>query len=206
MKMKEVNLMESDVIMITKKPGIKDCVRISSAGDIPEFLQEVVKVEGDSLILDCLEGEERAPLGSVIAYEQLESGKMNVWNKANWKDTTQEIDGVFYELPKPNKAVRVGEDLPDYVKEGLGERLTKLDDGTFQIDAGWGLVQCAPNNGYIVIYGTKEDGSLDANFLTKGTPSFEQYFVLDEDGNIIQTLSEYDEQVSENTQSNNMTM
>ena len=35
--------------------------------------------------------------------------------------------------------------------------------------------------------GKKEDGSLDANFLTKGTPSFEQYFVLDEDGNLVTT-------------------
>ncbi len=195
--------METEMIMITKKPGIKDCVRISSKEDIPEFLKEVVKVEGDMLVLDCLEGEERAPLGSVIAYEKLESGKMNVWNKANWKETTREIDGVFYELPKPNKAVRVTEELPSFVVEGLGERLTSLEDGSFQIDAGWGLVQCAPNNGYLVIYGTKEDGSLDANFLTKGTPSFEQYFVLDEEGNIIQTLTEYDEQIQDNAVSGN---
>lgn len=198
--------METEMIMITKKPGIKDCVRISSNEDIPKFLKEVVKVEGDMLVLDCLEGEERAPLGSVIAYEKLESGKMNVWNKANWKETTREIDGVFYELPKPNKAVRVGEELPSFVVEGLGERLSRLEDGSFQIDAGWGLVQCAPNNGYVVIYGTKEDGSLDANFLTKGTPSFEQYFVLDEEGNIIQTLAEYDEQIQENTNSGNKRM
>lgn len=195
--------METEMIMITKKPGIKDCVRISSHEDIPEFLKEVVKIEGDMLVLDCLEGEERAPLGSVIAYEKLESGKMNVWNKANWKETTREIDGIFYELPKPNKAVRVGEELPSFVVDGLGERLTRLEDGSFQIDAGWGLVQCAPNNGYVVIYGTKEDGSLDANFLTKGTPSFEQYFVLDEEGDIIQTLTEYEEQIQENTISSN---
>lgn len=198
--------MEAEMITIIKKPGIKDCVRINSAEDIPEFLQEVIEVEGDELVLDCLEGEERAPLGSVIAYEKLETGKMNVWNKANWKETTQEIDGVFYELPKPNKAVRVTEDLPDFVKKGLGERLTKLEDGTFQIDTGWGLVKCAPNNGYVVIHGIKEDGSLSANFLTKGTPSFEQYFVLDEDGNLVQTLAEYDEQVLENIESDNKTI
>lgn len=198
--------METEMIMITKKPGIKDCVRISSNEDIPEFLKEVVKVEGDMLVLDCLDGEERVPLGSVIAYEKLESGKMNVWNKENWKETTREIDGIFYELPKPNKAVRVGDELPSFVIEGLGERLTRLEDGSFQIDNGRGLVKCAPNNGYVVIYGTKEDGSLDANFLTKGTPSFEQYFVLDEEGDIIQTLTEYEEQIQENTISGNKTM
>ena len=92
--------MEEEMITICKKPGVKDCVRISGQDSIPDFLKDVVKVDGDTLVLDCLEGEERCPLGSVIAYEKLESGKMNVWNKANWKETTREVDGVFYELPK----------------------------------------------------------------------------------------------------------
>ena len=61
--------MEQSLISIAKKPGIKDCVRISSEADIPENLREVVRVDGDMLVLDCLEGEERAPLGSVIAFE-----------------------------------------------------------------------------------------------------------------------------------------
>ena len=73
--------MEEEMITIAKKPGVKDCVRISSVNDIPDFLKEVVRIEGENLVLDCLEGEERCPLGSVIAFEKLESGKMNVWNK-----------------------------------------------------------------------------------------------------------------------------
>ena len=189
--------MEQDFISIAKKPGIKNCVRISQQSDIPEFLKDVVKIEGNNLVLDCLEGEEKAPIGSVIAFEKLESGKMNVWNKANWKETTREIDGVFYEIPKTNMATPVTDTLPESVVAGLGERLKKLDDGKFQIDAGWGLVTCAPDNGYLVIYGKKEDGSLDDNFLTKGTPSFEQYYVVDDQGNIIQTLTEYDEQLQQ---------
>ena len=94
--------MKEEFLSIAKKPGIKDCVRINTVGDIPDFLKEVVKIEEDSIILDCLEGKEKAPIGSVIAFEKLESGKMNVWNKANWKETTMEVDGVFYEIPKPN--------------------------------------------------------------------------------------------------------
>lgn len=190
--------MENEMITITKKPGKKDCVRINSEKDIPDFLRDSITVEGDQLVLDCLEGKEKAPIGSVIAFEKLESGKMNVWNKANWKTTTMEIDGVFYELPKPNKALPLGEDLPIDIVNGLGTRLTKTEDGKHQIDAGWGLVSCAPGNGYLVIYGQKEDGSLDANFLTKGTPSFEQYYVMDETtGLIVQPLSEYDRQLME---------
>ena len=189
--------MEEEMITIDKKPGVKDCVIINNGNDIPDFLREVVKVEGENLILDCLEGEEKCPLGSVIAFEKLESGKMNVWNKANWKETTREVNGVFYELPKPNIAARITDTVPQSVIDGLGDRFSILPTGEFQIDAGWGLVKCAPNNGYVVIYGKKEDGSLDANFLTKGTPSFSQYYVLDENGEIVQSLQEYDDQLQQ---------
>ncbi len=189
--------MEEEMITIAKKPGVKDCVRISDVNDIPDFLKEVVRVEGENLVLDCLEGEERCPLGSVIAFEKLESGKMNVWNKANWKETTKEVNGIFYELPKPNVAVRITDSVPQSIVDGLGDRFSVLPTGEFQIDAGWGLVKCEPNNGYIVIYGKKEDGSLDANFLTKGTPSFDQYYVLDENGEIVQSLHEYDDQLQQ---------
>ena len=98
-------------------------------------------------------------------------------------------------------AVRVTESLPQSIIDGLGDRFSVLPSGEFQIDAGWGLVKCAPNNGYLVIYGKKEDGSLDANFLTKGTPSFKQYYVLDENGDIAQTLEEYDSQLQQTASS-----
>lgn len=189
--------MEQEMITITKKPGIKNCVRINSENDIPDFLKSAIRIDDKELILDCLEGQEKAPIGSVIAFEKLENGKMNVWNKANWRETTKEIDGVFYELPKPNIAVKITDTIPQNIIDGLGQRFSVLPTGEFQIDAGWGLVKCAPNNGYVVIYGKKEDGSLDANFLTKGTPSFAQYFVLDKEGNIVQTLDEYDKQYEE---------
>ena len=191
--------MEEEMITIAKKPGIKDCVRISSTADIPDFLKEVVRVDGNSLVLDCLEGEERCPLGSVIAFEKLKNGKMNVWNKANWKETTREVDGVFYEIPKANTAVRITDTVPQSIVDGLGDRFSVLPTGEFQIDAGWGLVKCAPNNGYVVIYGQREDGSLDANFLTKGTPSFSQYYVLDDKGMVLLPLDEYDSKLQESS-------
>lgn len=189
--------MNIDIITIVKKPGIKDCVRIRGKEDIPEFLKDVIKIEKTDIVLDCLEGEERTPLNSVIAYEKLENGKMNVWNKANWRETTIEKNGVFYEIPKPNKAVLVTEEIPDSIVMRLKDRLIKLNDGTFQLDTNWGILRCEPYNGYLVIYGQKEDGSLDVNFLTKGTPSFKQYFVVDEKGNIIESLEEYDIKMQE---------
>lgn len=186
--------MGKDLITIIKQAGIINCIRINSGEDIPDFLKEVIKIEGDVLVLDCLEGEERCPLGSVIAFEKLDNGKMNVWNKSDWKETTREEDGVFYEIPRPYMAARITDTIPDSIVNKLGNRFSVLPTGEFQIDTGWGLAKCAPYKGYIVVYGRKEDGTFDANFLAKGTPSFAEYYILDENGNIAQSLQEYDDQ------------
>ena len=44
-----------------------------------------------------------------------------------------------------------------------------------------------------------ENGSIDVNFLTKGTPTFNQYYVLDQNGEIIDTLENYDKQLDQKT-------
>ena len=178
------------MINICKKPGIKNCVRITAEEDIPGFLKDVVRVEGDTLVLDCLEGEERVPVGSVIAFEQLESGKMNVWNKANWATTTVEKDGKFYELPKTVKAVLLDENLPEELVKQLGDAF-KMQGGEYQLQTDWGVSAAAPKNGYLVIYGPKEGGGLDANILTVGTPSFANYYVVTEEGKLGETLQEH---------------
>ena len=180
------------MITICKKPGKKDCVRITTEEDIPGFLKEVIRIEGDTLVLDCLEGEERAPVGSVIAFEKLENGKMNVWNKANWATTTVEKDGVFYELPKPVKAVILDDKVPAKIVEGLGDAF-KCVNGEYQLQTDWGVSKAATNNGYLVIYGVKENGTLDANILTVGTPSFANYYVVTEEGKLGDSLQEYHE-------------
>lgn len=41
--------MEDEMVMITKKPGIKNCVRINGTSDIPDFLKDVVSVQGEGL-------------------------------------------------------------------------------------------------------------------------------------------------------------
>ena len=178
------------MITICKKPGIKNCVRISKEEDIPEFLKEVVQVEGDHLILDCLEGKQTVPLGSVIAFEKLENGKMNVWNKANWATTTIEKDGVFYDLPKPVKAVLLDGNLPEELVEALGDSMV-YENGEYHLKTDWGVSSAAVKNGYLIIYGKKDNGQLDANILTVGTPSFDNYFIVDENGKVGEPLKEY---------------
>ena len=186
------------MITICKKPGIKNCTRITTVEDIPGFLSDVVSVEGDTLVLDCLEGEERVPAGSVIAFEQLENGKMNVWNKANWATTTIEKDGVFYDLPKPVKAVLLDGNLPEELVEALGDAFV-LADGEYHLKTDWGVSSAAPKNGYLVIYGQKESGGLDANILTVGTPSFANYYVVTKEGKLGETLQEHHDKTIKQT-------
>lgn len=178
------------MITICKKPGIKNCVRITTEEDIPGFLKDAVRVDGDTLVLDCLEGEEKVPAGSVIAFEQLENGKMNVWNKANWATTTIEKDGKFYDLPKPVKAILLNGDMPKQLIEELGDTLT-FENGEYHLKTDWGISSAASKNGYLVVYGRKPDGTLDANILTVGTPSFANYYVLNNEGKIDEPLQEY---------------
>ena len=49
--------MEEEMIIICKKPGVKDCVRITGEDSIPTFLKDVVRIEKDILVLDCFECE-----------------------------------------------------------------------------------------------------------------------------------------------------
>ena len=185
-------------LTICKKPGRKDCVRITTEQDIPEFLKDVVKIEGDVLVLDCLEGKETVPTGSVIAFEKLENGKMNVQNKANWATTTLEKDGIFYELPKPVKAFLLDETLPEEIIEKLGENF-KISDGEYHLKTDWGVSSAAVKNGYLIVYGIKENGQLDANILTVGTPSFANYYVVTEEGKLGETLQKHHDKLPKTT-------
>ena len=188
--------MQENVIRICKKPGVKACVRINSEEDIPEFLKEVVKVDGDYLLLDSLEGMERVSLGSVIAYEQLKDGKMNVWNKANWKETTVEKDGVFYNLPIICEAVPLNKDIPSSIMNELNGRLV-INGDMCSLDAKDGVQTCKIDEGYLVIHSRNEDGSIDASILAKETPSFEEYYIVNENNEFAETLKEYDESLDE---------
>ena len=184
--------MNEELINIMKKPGIKNCVRINDEKDIPDYLSEVIKVEDDKLILDCIEGIEKVPLGSVIAFEKLDSGKMNVWNKTNWKETTREENGVFYDIPKIYNALPLEEDMPSYIMESFGDKLNLINNEVFELKTDWGVLSCNVKEGYLVIYGQKKDGTMDASLVSKNTPSFKEYYVVDEDGEILETLEEYD--------------
>lgn len=64
--------MATTIINIHKQAGQKkDAIRINSIADIPAFLKETITIKNNQINLVCVEGNETAPLGSVIGTKNL---------------------------------------------------------------------------------------------------------------------------------------
>ena len=184
--------MANTIINIHKQAGQKkDAVRINSLSDIPDFLQDSIAMDGNELVLLCIEGTERAPIGSVIGYE--ESSKTatgwNTWCIGNAATNLVEIDGVFYKKATVMQAMAVTDEFPDFLD---GAEITHNEDGSWTIKTDWGESTGKPGEAYWVRYGTKEDGTPDANILAKTEKSYKDYIVCDENGEDIGFLCEID--------------
>ena len=182
----------SNIIFIHKEAGTKkDAVRVNQESDIPEFLKETIKVVDGKLQLDCVEGVETAKLGKVIGYEvskQTTSG-YNAWVIGNADTNLIEKDGVFYKKATVMKAMKVSDEFPEFLE---GAPIKRNPDGSWTIKTSWGESTGFPGEAYWVLYGTNDDGTLDANILTKTEKSFKDYIVSDKDGHDIGWLSELD--------------
>lgn len=184
--------MAKKMINIHKQAGQKkDAVRISKVSDIPEFLKGSIDIAGDKLYVTCVEGNETCPLGSVIGYETSEntSSGYNCWCIGNAATNLVEIDGVFYKKATVMPAMAVTDEYPEFLK---GADITHNPDGSWSIKTDWGVSTGFPGQAYWVKYGTKEDGTPDANILTKTEKSYKDYIVCDEEGNDLGFLSEID--------------
>ena len=182
----------ANTIYIHKEAGSKkDAIRVNSTRDIPEFLRNTIKVEGGKLKLVCVEGAETAPLGSVIGYEKSENTETgwNAWHIANAATNLVEVDGVFYKKATILPAKLVDDEFPEFLE---GAQITHNPNGSWTIKTDWGESTGFPGQAYWVRYGTKEDGTPDANILTKSEKSYQDYIVCDENGNDIGFLAEID--------------
>ena len=65
-------------------------------------------------------------------------------------------------------------------------------DSSWTIQTDWGESTGYPGKAYWVLYGTKADGSIDANILTKTEKSYRDYIVCDQNGHDIGFLYEID--------------
>lgn len=190
------------IIHIRKLAGKKkDAFRLNSAEDIPEFLQNNVFIfigaEGDVAYLRCVEGELTCPLGTVIGYEQSDTTGTgyNVWPIGNADTNLIEEDGVFYQKPTVIQAELMGERPSDLTMGGLFWRNLQSSPGkprgSWTIVTDWGESTGMPGQAYWVRYGTKPDGTPDANILTMSEQSFQDYYVCEADGTLICPLAEY---------------
>lgn len=170
----------------------KDAVRVTRKEDIPEFLRKSIRFQDDNtIVLDCVEGSELSRTGVVIGYEKSErmlSG-YNCWVIGYVSTNLVEIDGVFYKKAPILKSQPVSEEFPEFL---AGATIRHNDDGSWTIKTDRGESTGFPGKAYWVLYGTKADGTLDANILTKNEKSYRDYIVCDEDGNDLGFLSELD--------------
>ena len=183
-----------NIIFIHKEAGTKkDAVRVKSELSIPDFLKEAIKIVNGKIQLECVEGTETAEFGEVIGYEvseQTPSG-YNCWVIGNAATNLVEKNGVFYKKATIMKAMLVDTDeIPEFLS---GACIRKNTDDSWTIKTSWGESTGFPNECYWVLYGYNEDGTPDANILTKTEKSFKEYIVCDEDGNDLGWLSELDE-------------
>ena len=184
--------MEKGIIYIHKEAGTKkDCVRINGANDVPEFLKGSISVVYGVIGLTCVEGNETATLGSVIGYEESDKTGTgwNTWVIGNADTNLIEKDGVFYKKATVMPAMAVTDEFPEFLE---GADIKHNPDGSWSIKTDWGESTGFPGEAYWVKYGTKEDGSIDANILTKTEKSYSEYIVCDSDGQDIGLLCEID--------------
>lgn len=181
------------VIYIHKKPGKKDAFRLLGPDSIPEKLRGNFKDNGDgTYTILCVEGNEIAPKGCVIGYEKSDSTPTgyNVWVIGNADTNLIEKDGVFYTKPTIMKAEVVSDEFPEILKGA--KNISRNADGSWSIKTDWGVSTGYPGKAYWVVYGIKEDGTYDANILTKTEESYEEYIVCNEAGEDIGYLCEID--------------
>ena len=186
--MKEAMNEEVKTFYIQKGAKEKTAFRLRTAADIPAFLAKTVRKRLDGkFALDCLEGEETAPAGVIIAYEK-EPRTRSGWNSWVIADESRiiEKDGKIYARPKVTEAALIGSRLPSFMD---GADVTRNDDGSYTVTTDWGRSSGKPGDGLFVRYGTKADGKPDVNILTFGTESAKQYNLCTKDGRNLCRLS-----------------
>lgn len=192
----------------------------SSFGLMPEDVRKAIHpIDEAKFRVDSLEYENGEVLvyPCFVAWERPDPAKhtedkmaripagYNLWNKAN--AARQLADGILeevggkYRLTKivPLKAQLFTGEIPEIFAEmPQFDGQVTVTDGKLFIETPWGISDGKVGNCFAVVYGLGNDSSnpkffrkLDGNILTVGTPSFEDYYHVTEDGKVIETLHEY---------------
>ena len=155
---------------IQKVPKPKDAVRINSEQDIPDFLKDTIRIEGDKIISLAAEGYNEALLGSVIGFDQHAPTETGKGAQPLGADSIVEKAGVFYPASEIRTATMI---------EGPYELDT--EQGKQTLDEGKGLLVTRPNG--------------DQNILNLDTSSAVDYMLCTDSGENVGTLKQLFERI-----------
>lgn len=214
------NNMVADIILVGKKAKTLNLLKVNTAEDIkkfPEDVQKAISVKDGKIKVDSREYAEGEliPFGSYIAWEKCEHERcpngFNLWCKSNAQSQLdsgilEEVNGRYRQTKiVPFKAqLFTGEVPPIFAEAHTFAGQSRVHDGTLYLETPWGISSCELAKGFAMVYGIYGDdevddqrfaGKLNGNILTVGTQSFEDYYRVTEDGEIIETLREYYEKL-----------
>lgn len=143
------------------------------------------------LLLDCVEGRLKCPMGSVIGYEKSAKAKSgwNCWCIDDADKTLIEKDGVFYTRDDILKAELLTERSPILF---AGADIWPNEDYSWSYRGPWGVQTGFPGQAYWVRCGFTWDGIPKGYILTKSEESYKSFIVCDDDGNDLGYLCEID--------------
>ena len=212
------------VILVGKKAKALNLLKVNTAEDIkkfPEAVQKAISVKDGKIRVDSREYAEGEliPFGSYIAWEKADKPEdkercphgYNLWNKGNAQEQLdsgilEEVNGRYRQTKiVPLKAQLFTGEIPEIFAEApsfYGQ--VRVEDEKLFIETPWGVSDCKAGEGFAIEYGRCSEtsgapekfwGYLDGNVLSIGTETFEDYYHVTENGEIIETLREYYEKL-----------
>lgn len=206
---------KTDIILVGKKPKFLNLIKVNSKSDIklfPEDVQKAITIEESGVTVDSCEYAEGEyiPFGSYIAWEKMVHPRcphgFNLWCKSNAQaqldsGILEEVNGKYRQTKiVPYQAQLFTGEIPEvFANAPTFDGQVKVSDMLY-LETPWGISSCEVGKGFAMVYGIygedevddpKYNGMLNGNILTVGTPTFEDYYLVTEEGSVIKTLREY---------------
>ena len=169
----------------------KNIIRINSEEDIPMFLLNSIFVKDKKICLIFDGNLKFYPIGSVIGWDinsSTNTGFICWYIDPISQNLVEKEDGTFYSTTIL-KTLAIDNEFPEFLE---GANITENQPNSWSIENEQTERTAQSGQGYWVLYGTKEDGTLDADILLKTDPSYRDYIVCDENGKDLGKLCEID--------------
>ena len=170
----------NEVILVHKQPLRANAIRISRAYNIPEFLKDSIKVNGNMIEVRSKQLSEVGELGSIVMYEKSAiSGKYNCrFFKKNDGIELIEKQGVLYNKPAILKAQLITDKFPEFLR---GANISRYSNYSWSIETCSGIVKGYIGKAYWLYYGLDNTGKPVGSILRKCDIEYFNYLVCDAD-------------------------